>query len=60
MTRLSTCYTFLSIHEHSKYIRMNTENIKNTKKFEIKKYQFLDKIFLKVLKNHPEKCQYIF
>ena len=61
MTRLSTGYTFLNIQEHSKYIRMNIENIKNTKKFEIKKkYQFLDKIFLKVLKNHPEKMPNIF
>ena len=61
MTRLSTGYTFLNIQEHSKYIRMNIENIKNTKKYEIgKKYQFLDKIFLRVLKKHPEKMPYIF
>ena len=51
MTRLSTGYTFLNIQEHSKYIRKNIENIAKTKKFEIdKKYQFLDNIFLKVLK----------
>ena len=37
MTRLSTGYTFLNIQEHSKYIRMNIDNIKNVKKFEIKK-----------------------
>jgi len=56
MTRLSTGYTFLNIQEHSKYIRMSIENIQNTKKYEIgKKYQFLDKIFLRVLKKHPEK-----
>ena len=61
MTRLSTGYTFLNIQEHSKYIRMNIENIKNTKKYEIgKKYQFLDKIFLRVLKKHPEKMPDIF
>ena len=61
MTRLSTGYTFLNIQEHSKYIRMNIENIQNAKKFEIgKKYQFLDKIFLKVLKKHPEKMPNIF
>ncbi len=61
MTRLSTGYTFLNIQEHSKYIRMNIENIRNTKKYEIgKKYQFLDKIFLRVLKKHPEKMQDIF
>ena len=43
MTRLSTGYTFLNIQEHSKYIRMNIENIQNTKQFEIpKKYKVLD------------------
>jgi len=61
MTRLSTGYTFLNIQEHSKYIRKNIENIENTKTFEIgKKYQFLDKIFLKVLMKHPEKMPNIF
>ncbi len=61
MTRLSTGYTFLNIQEHSKYIRMNIENIRNKKKYEIgKKYQFLDKIFLRVLKKHPEKMPNIF
>ena len=61
MTRLSTGYTFLNIQEHSKYIRMNIENIQNTKQFEIdEKYQFLDKIFLKVLKKHPDKMPDIF
>ncbi len=61
MTRLSTGYTFLNIQDHSKYIRMNMENIKNINKFEIKKkYQFLDKVFLRVLKKHPEKMPDIF
>ena len=61
MTRLSTGYTFLNIQEHSKYIRMNIENIQNAKQFEIKKkYKFLDEIFLKVLKKHPEKMPGIF
>jgi len=61
MTRLSTGYTFLNIQEHSKYIRMNIENIQNTKTYELgKKYQFLDKIFLKVLEKHPEKIPSIF
>ena len=56
MTRLSTGYTFLNIQEHSKYIRMNIENIQNVKKYDIgKKYHFLDKIFLRVLEKHPEK-----
>ena len=61
MTRLSTGYTFLNIQEHSKYIRMNLENIQNAKNFEIKKkYHLLDKIFLKVLEKHPEKMPDIF
>jgi len=61
MTRLSTGYTFLNIQEHSKYIRENIENINSTKIFEInKKYQFLDKIFLKVLEKNPEKMSNIF
>ena len=61
MTRLSTGYTFLNIQEHSKYIRMNIENIKHVKIFEIqKKYHLLDKIFLKVLEKHPEKMPDIF
>jgi len=61
MTRLSTGYTFLNIQEHSKYIRMNIENIQSAKKFDIgKKYQFLDRVFLRVLKKHPEKMPNIF
>jgi len=61
MTRLSTGYTFLNIQEHSKYIRKNIENITNAKLFNInKKYQFLDKVFLEVLKKHPEKMPNIF
>ena len=61
MTRLSTGYTFLNIQEHSKYIRENIENISETKIFEIsKKYQLLDKIFLRVLKKYPEKMPIIF
>ena len=61
MTRLSTGYTFLNIQEHSKYIRMNIENIQNAKKYDIgKKYQFLDKVFLRVLEKHPEKMPSIF
>ena len=61
MTRLSTGYTFLNIQEHSKYIRMNIENIQSTKKYNIgKKYQFLDKVFLRVLEKHPEKMPNIF
>ena len=61
MTRLSTGYTFLNIQEQSKYIRENIENIFNLKKYEInKKYQFLDKIFLNVLKKHPNRMSDIF
>ena len=61
MTRLSTGYTFLNIQEQSKYIRENIENISKLKTFQIKKkYQFLDNIFLKVLKNNPSKMPNIF
>jgi len=61
MTRLSTGYTFLNIQEHSKYLCSNIDNIKNSKIFNLgKKYNFLDKIFLKVVKNHPEKMPEIF
>jgi lycopene beta-cyclase len=61
MTRLSTGYTFLNIQEQSKYIRENIENIKDAKIFSIKKkYEFLDNIFLKVLKKNPERMAQIF
>ena len=61
MTRLSTGYTFLNIQEHSRYIRKNIENINKMKIFEInKKYQFLDRIFLRVIEKHPEKMPKIF
>lgn len=61
MTRLSTGYTFLNIQEQSKYIRENIENIQKAKLFQInKKYNFFDNIFLKVLKNNPEKMPDIF
>ena len=61
MTRLSTGYTFLNIQEHSKYIRQNLDNIGNKKRFKLKnKYIFLDKIFLKVVKNNPEQMPSIF
>ena len=61
MTRLSTGYTFLNIQEHSRYIVQNIDNISGAKIFSLgKKYQFLDKIFLNVLKKHPEKMPQIF
>ena len=61
MTRLSTGYTFLNIQEHSKYLCKNIDNIRNNKLFNLgKKYDFLDKIFLKVIKNHPERMPEIF
>ncbi len=61
MTRLSTGYTFLNIQEHSKFIVENIESISTIKKFEIKrKYKFLDKVFLKVLRKYPEKMPKIF
>ena len=61
MTRLSTGYTFLNIQEQSKYIRENLENIRTVNLFKInKKYDFLDKIFLKVLKNNSREMGNIF
>ena len=61
MTRLSTGYTFLNIQEQSRYIRENIENIKNVNLYEIKKkYDFLDKILLKVLKNNSDEMGNIF
>ncbi len=61
MTRLSTGYTFLNIQEHSNYIMKNINKIEKINKFNLgKKYQFLDKIFLKVLKDYPEKMPKIF
>jgi lycopene beta-cyclase len=61
MTRLSTGYTFLNIQEHCKFIRENLDNIKDKKPYHIgKKYEFLDNIFLNVLKNNPEKMPNIF
>ena len=61
MTRLSTGYTFLNIQEQSRYIRQNIEKIKNTNLFKINsKYDFLDKILLKVLKNNSTEMGNIF
>jgi len=61
MTRLSTGYTFLNIQEHSKYILKNIDKIDKVKKYNLgQKYKFLDKIFLKVLKNNPQKMPNIF
>ena len=61
MTRLSTGYTFLNIQEHSKYIVKNIDKVEKMKAYSIgRKYQFLDKIFLEVLENHPEKMPKIF
>lgn len=61
MTRLSTGYTFLNIQEQSRYIRENIENIKNVNLFKINsKYDFLDKILLRVLKNNSNEMGNIF
>tara|TARA_B100000029_G_C17512367_1_gene936792 strand:- start:37 stop:1101 length:1065 start_codon:yes stop_codon:yes gene_type:complete len=61
MTRLSTGYTFLNIQEQTKYIRENIENINKVKLFQInKKYDFLDNIFLKVLKKNSAQMGNIF
>ena len=61
MTRLSTGYTFLNIQEHSRYIVKNIDKIDEVKIFDLgKKYQFLDKVFLRVLEKYPEKMPKIF
>ena len=61
MTRLSTGYTFLNIQNHSKYIRENLNNVEKIKDYKLsKKYEILDKLFLKVLKNNPRKMPEIF
>ena len=61
MTRLSTGYTFLNIQEHSKYLMENLEKIESKNTFDLgKKYELLDKIFLKVLEKNPEKMPGIF
>ena len=60
-TRLSTGYTFLNIQAQSAYIRENLDNIKIIGSFSSKKkYQILDKIFLKVLRDYPHKMPNIF
>ena len=61
MTRLSTGYTFLNIQEHSKYIVKNIDKIEKLREYSLgKKYHFLDKIFLRVVKNNPDKMPKIF
>ncbi len=61
MTRLSTGYTFLNIQDQSKYITNNIEKIQDMKAYHIgKKYEFLDNVFLNVLKNNPDKMPKIF
>ena len=61
MTRLSTGYTFINIQEHCKYIRENIDSISKIDRYEIsKKYQYLDEVFLRVLKKHPKIMPDIF
>ena len=61
MTRISTGYTFVNVQEHSRFIRKNLENIRNVKKFKLKKkYIFFDKIFMKVLDKNPKEIPDIF
>jgi len=51
----------LNIQEQSKYIRENIENIRKVKPYKIhKKYDFLDKILLRVLKNNSSEMGNIF
>lgn len=61
MTRLSTGYTFLNIQQQSKYIRENIDKIETINAFSIgKKYGFLDRVFLTVLRNNPHRMPAIF
>ena len=61
MTRLSTGYTFLNVQNHSKFIVENIDKIQNLKSYHIgKKYEFLDNIFLNVLRNRPDLMPKIF
>ncbi|ARJ48848.1 lycopene cyclase family protein [Candidatus Pelagibacter sp. RS40] len=61
MTRLSTGYTFLNIQEQSKYLAKNIEKFRSNKAFKIgTKYEFLDKIFLRVLKKSPKIMPNVF
>ncbi len=61
MTRLSTGYTFMNIQDQCKYIRENFESIEKVDNFTINsKYEFLDNIFLKVLKKNSGKMPEIF
>ncbi|MDC0472645.1 lycopene cyclase family protein [Pelagibacteraceae bacterium] len=61
MTRLSTGYTFLNIQEHSRYICENIDKIEELKIYNFgKKYEFLDNIFLRVLKEKPDIMPDIF
>ena len=61
MTRLSTGYTFLNIQEQSKYLAKNIEKFRSYKAFKIgTKYEFLDKIFLRVLKKSPKIMPNVF
>jgi len=61
MTRLSTGYTFLNIQDQSKYLANNLENLASRKTFKLPtKYEFLDKIFLRVLKKNPKIMPDIF
>ena len=61
MTRLSTGYTFLNIQEQSKYLANNIEKFRSNKAFKIgTKYEFLDKIFLRVLKKSPKIMPNVF
>ncbi len=61
MNRLSTGYTFLNIQEQSKYLANNIEKFRSNKAFKIgTKYEFLDKIFLRVLKKNPKIMPNVF
>jgi len=61
MTRLSTGYAFLNIQRHSKFLADNIYRLQSCRPFLIhKRYQRLDKIFLRVLERHPNLMPSVF
>ena len=58
---ISVIFTVISLHSRCSKLQYLREGIEKIKIFNLgKKYQFLDKIFLKVLEKHPEKMPKIF
>ncbi len=61
MTRLSTGYAFLNIQRHSRFLSDNIHRLNASNAFSIcKRYQKLDRIFLRVLDRHPALMPSVF